>query len=1376
MSKAKLLIVEDELVIALGLAKSLEKLGYEVIGMANTGEEAVRIAHANAPDLVLMDIILAGAMDGIEAARMILKDADIPIVYLTANADRATVERARDTVPYGYLNKPINDRDLLTNIDSALNKHRMERRLRESEEKYRNLINSLQDVIVSTDENGIITYISPRIKDIAGYEENEMVGKAFLSFVYPGDREKVIHIFGLSRSGSPESGEYRGVTKSGGVIWLRTSGRPSYVDGRFKGVKVIISDITTRKQAEEEAMRANDELTAANEELQATVEELEALNEQFEEQNRELMQAKEDLSRQEAMLRNIVRVVPVGIGYIRDRVIVWVNSTYSAMLGYTENDVIGKGLRMYYASDDEYHAAVREMIDQIATRGWASFEVRARRKDGSAIDILINTVPFEKDNLDAGIVFASMDRTEQKLVEMALRESEERYRLLIENMSDSVWVLDLKTMEFIYNSPSSVRILVYTPEESHRHKITDIVLPKYLEMIGKKLNEELLRDGQPGVDPDRSLTLQLEQIHKKGHTVWTEMNLRFLRDASGRPISILGVSRDVTERKRAEQAQAESDEKYRVLAESISDMIWTLDVRTRRFLYANFSSEELTGYTPDEMLLLTLDTILTPESMDTAMDILGEEIALEGTHDIDPRRSRTFEAELKHKSGSVLWIEITARFLRDESGVPLQVLGLAHDITKRKRIELALAEREEKYRLLMENSPESLWVIDLKTMRFVYTSSNGAHNLGYSSEETPNLTIKDIVTPESLAHVGRILKEELERDGRPGVDPNRVLTIEIEQIHKNGSLLWIETTGKFLRDESGRPYSILGASRDVTPRKYAEELLLLQRDLARALSATSSLDDAMALCLEMAIKGSKMDSGGVYLMDQEQGGMKLVCHRGLNDEFVTKYSYFGPETDNNRLVMEGKSIYFSYSDIKKIMSDSEYQEQLMTVAIIPIVHKGSVVANINVSSHARDNIPAAARTILEGIAAQMGDVIIRLEMQDALKKSEEKFRMIIEYSPYPIGLVDNDSNTFTYFNKSLIKTLGYTIEDIPDMDAWEQAAYPDEAYRTKTSQAWKNAIQEAFARGTWLKSDEVDVRCKDGSYRHVEIRFMPVGPLSIFIINDLTEKKIHQEMLIQTEKMTSLGGLAAGMAHEINNPLGIILQGIQAVLNRLSTSVEKNREEAIRAGTNMETILAYLTKREIMEYLNGIQDAGQRAAKIVSNMLQFSRRSESLVGPVDINLLIDKTLEIASSDYDLKKKYDFKKVRIVREYDPDLGMVPCSETGIEQVILNLLKNSSQAMSAIKKKDYHPTITIRTSKEMSHAVITISDNGPGIDPGIQRHIFEPFYTTKGVGMGTGLGLSVSYYIITKTHDGTIDVTSNPGKGAVFTIKLPLVRLS
>ncbi len=1374
MGKAKLLIVEDEQIIALGLRKSLEKLGYDVVGIANSGEDAVRAALEKTPDLVLMDIILAGPMDGIEAARRIQADVDVPFIYLTANADPATVERARDTMPSGYLNKPVNERDLLTNIDSAINRHRIERRLRMSEEKYRDLIDSLQDVIVSVDEKGLITFISSRITEIAGYTESEMMGKGFLSFIHPDDREKAVGLYTSSKEGSHESGEYRGITKSGGTIWLRTSGRPTFIEGRFAGVKVVVSDVTGQREAEEEARRSNEELSASNEELQATIEELESINEQFEQQNSELLQAREELSRQDAMLRNILLVAPVGLGFIKDRLLEWSNSAFGDMFGYDNDEIRGKSPGIFYPTTDDYKSALREMTGQILEKGRASFDVKGRRKDGSPIDVHINSVPFEKGRFDSGVVFAALDITEQKRAEAALRENEEKYRILMENMTDSVWVLDLDTMAFVYNSPSSVSILGYTEEEARRNRISDIVTPRSQEMAGRILAEELDRDGKPGVDPNRSRILQLEQIHKNGSIVWVEMTLRFLRDGSGRSVSILGVSRNITDRKRAEQALAESEEKYRVLAESISDLIFTMDIGTRHFTYMNRTSEELFGFRPDEIVAMTMEDLLTPETFKLASVILTEELARDGAEGVDPQRSRTFEAEARHKNGSVGWIEITARFLRDGSGAPRQVLGMARDITKRKQIETALAEREERYRMLMENTPENLWVIDISTMRFVYNSSYGSQILGYTDQESRNLSLRDILTDRSFEEVMRIYKEELEREEQPDVDRNRTMTFELEEIHKSGSLLWVETTAKFLRDESGRPYSILGVSRDITPRKYAEELLRLQRDLAQALSGAASLDEALTLCLETAIKGSKMDSGGVYLLDRETGGLRLEIHRGLNEEFIRKYAYFGPDTDNTRLVMSGRPVYYNYADIKAMMNSSEYREKLRTVGIIPIVHKEDVVAVMNLSSHSREDIPKAARTIIESIAAQMGDVIKRLEIQDSLIKSEEKFRKMIENSPIPIALMDNDTGRFSYFNKMLTKTLGYTVENVPDLEAWYTTAYPDAAYREDIRKKWDKAVIHAMARMSSFRTDEVDVRCGDGTYRRIDFRVMPMGAFSVIMINDLTDKKLHEEMMIQTEKMTSLGGLAAGMAHEINNPLGVVLQGIQATLNRLSPAVARNREEAERVGTTLDTVLAYLTNREVMEYLAGIQEAGQRAAKIVSNMLQFSRRSESVIAPMDINQLIDRTIEIASSDYDLKKNYDFKRVRIVRDYDRSLGPVPCSETGIEQVMLNLLKNSSQAMMSMKSGDFQPAITIRTVKEDPWAVITISDNGPGMSAEIRRHIFEPFYTTKGIGMGTGLGLSVSYYIVTKTHDGTIDVSSKPGEGAVFTINLPLVR--
>ncbi|MFC1742912.1 PAS domain S-box protein [Candidatus Riflebacteria bacterium] len=275
-------------------------------------------------------------------------------------------------------------------------------------------------------------------------------------------------------------------------------------------------------------------------------------------------------------------------------------------------------------------------------------------------------------------------------------------------------------------------------------------------------------------------------------------------------------------------------------------------------------------------------------------------------------------------------------------------------------------------------------------------------------------------------------------------------------------------------------------------------------------------------------------------------------------------------------------------------------------------------------------------------------------------------------------------------------------------------------------------------------------------------------------IDDVTDKVRLEEMMIQTEKMLSVGGLAAGMAHEINNPLGGIIQGTQNVIRRLSPEIQGNSEVAEECGTTLTNIRAYMEKRKILKFLEGIRESGNRAAKIISNMLHFSRKSESNMAPHSLSRLIDSTIELAASDYDLKKKYDFKHIEIERDYDEGLEQVPCIETEMEQVILNFLKNSAHAISEKKDPEMKPKIIIRTRLEKEMARIEVEDNGCGIDAENCRRVFDPFFTTKEVGIGTGLGLSVAYFIITTNFNGNVEVESQKGEGTKFIMRIPLKR--
>lgn len=277
---------------------------------------------------------------------------------------------------------------------------------------------------------------------------------------------------------------------------------------------------------------------------------------------------------------------------------------------------------------------------------------------------------------------------------------------------------------------------------------------------------------------------------------------------------------------------------------------------------------------------------------------------------------------------------------------------------------------------------------------------------------------------------------------------------------------------------------------------------------------------------------------------------------------------------------------------------------------------------------------------------------------------------------------------------------------------------------------------------------------------------------AVIRVDNVTARVRIEEMMIQTEKMMSVGGLAAGMAHEINNPLGIILQAAQSVKRRFSSDINKNREIAGKLNLDLDKIHEYMEQRGILQYLEGIQEADQRAASIVKNMLNFSRKSESLTTRHNINQILDKAIALATNDYSLRRKFDFKKIELIKNYDHEAPPVPILETEIEQVFLNLMKNAAQAMGDKKYEDASPTITITTSHNEKFVTVEIHDNGPGMDSKTRKRIFEPFFTTKPVGAGTGLGLSVSYFIITQNHNGQFRVNSQPGNGTTFTIKLPI----
>jgi len=261
--KARILVVEDEGLVAEDIARILQNFGYDVLAIVSSGEEAVKIVEDVLPDLVLMDIMLEGDINGIDAAGQIYSRFDIPVVYLTAYGDEDGLHKVKKTDPFGYMLKPFEERDLYNSVEMALYRHKMEKALRDSEERYRSLVENISEIVYSLDENAVITYISPNIESISGYSSSEVIGKKFTEFIYEKDLTSRTNKLQEIMSERKDATDFQFLTKSGKIRWLRTTGRLILKDNRVMGVRGALADITERKLAEEELvyMATHDQLT-----------------------------------------------------------------------------------------------------------------------------------------------------------------------------------------------------------------------------------------------------------------------------------------------------------------------------------------------------------------------------------------------------------------------------------------------------------------------------------------------------------------------------------------------------------------------------------------------------------------------------------------------------------------------------------------------------------------------------------------------------------------------------------------------------------------------------------------------------------------------------------------------------------------------------------------------------------------------------------------------------------------------------------------------------------------------------------------------------------------------------------------------------------
>ncbi|MBN1699460.1 MAG: PAS domain S-box protein [Spirochaetales bacterium] len=710
-----------------------------------------------------------------------------------------------------------------------------------------------------------------------------------------------------------------------------------------------------------------------------------------------------------------------------------------------------------------------------------------------------------------------------------------------------------------------------------------------------------------------------------------------------------------------------------------------------------------------------------------------------------------------------------------EHGRIVRVWGSFKDITEKRQMMTALEKSEKKYRDLFEEAPISLWEADLSGVKEYIGDMirRGVEDpIGYIQNHPDS--IKNFIGKIRIVSVNKETLRLCEAESKEDLQANLISIYTEKTLETIREQLADILSGKFssqlecqFRTLKGREINVavqwilpdeyretwsktLFSVVDITEKKQAEILLRLQHDIASSFNTSGSIKDVCTKFLYDLVGIDGIDSGGIYLRNPETGGINLISHIGLSDDFIKAVSRFDAYSRQSTILLNKKPFYTEYSKAGIPMDQPQKAERLKALFVLPILYGDTVIGSLNVASHVSDEIPLYSRTIIEAVGGMIGSYLARLDAEAALRESEERYSMLVQNIPYVTWISDSDGIS-VFVSDNVIRYYGFTPEEICGFGSryWFDRIHPDDS--EDVTKAWRELFENGRAydmeyrikhkdgRWIWILDRAVNTFEKDG-------RQYAYG-----IFTDITRKKQTEEYLRQSEKLQAIGQLAGGIAHDFNNQLAAML--IYAELLQSAVTGNPKLEGHV---TNMLSCINH-------------------SSSLVSKLLAFSRKGKLDSVDLDVHAIIMEVINILSHSVN-------KKIRILYDFKAAMHYVSGDPSQLQNALLNIAINSRDAIQGsgwISFETENVELDLKNIDNIplclspgTYIIITVRDNGTGMDTDVLHRIFEPFFTTKDKGKGTGLGMAAVYGTV-KKHKGGIRVSSELGAGSAVEIYLPVI---